>query len=89
MLNPDTAFSVSADDIPPERFGIRDVEDATWKNYSSPCHALSVDDASVCPANITGKKLSPRKIMMDMRARMKEKDLLWLKTAGIIPITDL
>ncbi len=28
---------------------------------------------SVCPANITGKKLSPRKIVMDVRARMKEK----------------
>ena len=28
---------------------------------------------SVCPANITGKTLSPRKIFMDLRARMKEK----------------
>jgi Fe-S oxidoreductase len=28
---------------------------------------------SVCPANITGKRLSPRKIIMDVRARMKEK----------------
>lgn len=80
MLNPDTAFSVSADDIPPERFGIRDVEDATWKNYFE---SLSCTECgrctSVCPANITGKKLSPRKIMMDMRARMKEKGPLMVK----------
>jgi Fe-S oxidoreductase len=33
----------------------------------------------VCPANITGKRLSPRKIMMDLRARMKDKAPLLLK----------
>ena len=80
MLNPDTAFSVPADDTPPERFGIKDVEDATWKNYFE---SLSCTECgrctSVCPANITGKKLSPRKIMMDMRARMKEKGPLMVK----------
>ena len=57
-----------------ERFGVRDAEDATWKNYFD---SLSCTECgrctSVCPANLTGKKLSPRKIMMDLRARMKEK----------------
>jgi len=80
MLNPETAFAASPADAPPERFGIRDVEDATWKNYFD---SLSCTECgrctSVCPANITGKKLSPRKIMMDLRARMKEKGPLMIK----------
>ena len=57
----------------PSRFGIKDVEDLSWKNlmdaYScSECGRCS----SVCPPNITGKKLSPRKIMMDVRDRADE-----------------
>lgn len=74
MLNPETAYSAVASDSPAERFGIKDAEDATWKNYFD---SLSCTECgrctSVCPANLTGKKLSPRKIMMDLRARMKEK----------------
>jgi Fe-S oxidoreductase len=71
MLDPSAA---PPSDIPVERFGIKDAEDATWKNYFD---SLSCTECgrctSVCPANITGKMLSPRKIMMDLRARMKEK----------------
>jgi heterodisulfide reductase subunit C len=56
------------------RFGAKDVEDLTWKNlmeaYS--CTECGRCTAS-CPANITGKLLSPRKIMMDTRDRMEEK----------------
>lgn len=57
----------------PSRFGIKDIEDLSWKNlmdaYScSECGRCS----SVCPPNITGKKLSPRKIMMDVRDRADE-----------------
>jgi len=74
MLDPNAAITVSASDIPPDRFGVKDAEDASWKNYFD---SLSCTECgrctSVCPANITGKKLSPRKIMMDLRARMKEK----------------
>ncbi|HBE43404.1 MAG TPA: Fe-S oxidoreductase [Bacteroidales bacterium] len=74
MLNPDTAFTAAPADTPVERFGLKDVEDVTWKNYFD---SLSCTECgrctSVCPANITGKKLSPRKVMMDLRARMKEK----------------
>ncbi len=80
MLDPNTAFVPVAADTPPERFGIKDAEDATWKNYFD---SLSCTECgrctSVCPANITGKKLSPRKIMMDLRARMKEKGPLMVK----------
>jgi len=71
MLDPS---AVPPPDAVAERFGIKDAEDATWKNYFD---SLSCTECgrctSVCPANTTGKKLSPRKIMMDLRARMKEK----------------
>jgi len=80
MMNPETAFSAAPSDTPPERFGVKDAEDATWKNYFD---SLSCTECgrctSVCPANITGKLLSPRKIMMDLRARMKEKGPLMVK----------
>lgn len=62
------------------RFGVKDVEDVTWKNYLDSLSCTQCGRCtSSCPANITGKKLSPRKIMMDMRARMKEKGPLILK----------
>jgi heterodisulfide reductase subunit C len=55
------------------RFGAKDVQDLTWKNlmdaYS--CTECGRCTAS-CPANMTGKKLSPRKIMMDTRDRVEE-----------------
>ena len=75
MLDPDAAFSDSPEDEgEPERFGVLDIEDTNWVNYFN---ALSCTECgrctSVCPANITGKLLSPRKVMMDTRARMKEK----------------
>jgi heterodisulfide reductase subunit C/nitrate reductase gamma subunit len=81
MLDPNTAFSASpATDGPPERFGVKDAEDASWKNYfdSLACTQCGRCTA-VCPANITGKKLSPRKIIMDLRSRMKEKGPLMVK----------
>ncbi len=60
--------------VTPERFGVRDVQDVTWKNYLDSLTCTECGRCtSVCPANITGKKLSPRKIVMDVRARMKEK----------------
>ncbi|MBN2275787.1 MAG: (Fe-S)-binding protein [Bacteroidales bacterium] len=74
MFNPDTAFTVPAADVPVERFGVKDVEDVTWKNYFDSLSCTQCGRCtSVCPANITGKKLSPRKVIMDVRARMKEK----------------
>ncbi len=80
MMNPETAFTGTSPDVPPERFGIKDAEDAGWKNYFD---SLSCTECgrctSVCPANITGKLLSPRKIMMDLRARMKEKGALMIR----------
>ncbi|MGC1392362.1 MAG: (Fe-S)-binding protein [Bacteroidales bacterium] len=80
MLDPNTAFATSFDASPAERFGIKDAEDASWKNYFDSLACTQCGRCtSVCPANITGKKLSPRKVMMDLRARMKEKGPLMVK----------
>ncbi|MFT5261723.1 MAG: heterodisulfide reductase subunit C [Polaribacter sp.] len=54
-------------------FGANDIFSLSWKNIlesytCTECGRCS----SVCPANITGKKLSPRKIMMDIRDRAEE-----------------
>ena len=57
----------------PERFGAKDVQDLTWKNLMEAYTCTECGRcSSACPANQTGKKLSPRKIMMDTRDRMVE-----------------
>lgn len=76
----DPAAANDADMEEPERFGVKDAEDLNWKNYLDSLSCTQCGRCtSVCPANITGKKLSPRKIMMDSRARMKEKGKGWSK----------
>ena len=57
-----------------ERFGASDVEDLTWKQLLDgyTCTECGRCTAS-CPANLTGKLLSPRKIMVDIRRRLAEK----------------
>lgn len=58
----------------PKRFGVKDVEDVSWKNYMDSLTCTQCGRCTeVCPANITGKKLSPRKIFVDLRNRMNEK----------------
>jgi heterodisulfide reductase subunit C len=80
MLDPNAAFTAPAADAQVERFGVKDAEDASWKNYFDSLACTECGRCtSVCPANITGKNLSPRKIMMDLRARMKEKGPLMVK----------
>jgi heterodisulfide reductase subunit C/nitrate reductase gamma subunit len=74
MLDPNAAFETPVADAPIERFGVKDIEDVGWKNYFDSLSCTQCGRCtSVCPANITGKMLSPRKILMDVRARMKEK----------------
>ena len=72
-----------AEEEVPERFGVLDVEDVSWKSYMDSLACTECGRCtSVCPANITGKKLSPRKIVMDVRARMKEKGPQILKNGA-------
>lgn len=57
----------------PGRFGAKDINDLTWNNLMSAYACTECGRCtSECPANLTGKKLSPRKIMMDVRDRMEE-----------------
>ena len=56
-----------------QRFGAKDINDLTWKQLMDAYSCTECGRCtSVCPANITGKKLSPRKIMMDTRDRLEE-----------------
>lgn len=58
---------------PPKKFGAKDIGDLSWKNLMDAYSCTECGRCSAaCPANITGKKLSPRKIMMDTRDRMEE-----------------
>jgi ferredoxin len=57
---------------PPTSFGVKDVQDLTWKNLMDAYTCTECGRCtSSCPANITGKKLSPRKVMMDTRDRLE------------------
>ena len=55
------------------RFGAKDVYDLKWINLMNAYSCTECGRCtSACPANITGKKLSPRKIMMDTRDRLED-----------------
>ena len=72
MLDPNTdPFAVPADaSVELKRFGAKEVTDLTWKNLLDAYTCTECGRCtSSCPANLTGKKLSPRKIMMDTRDR--------------------
>ncbi len=57
----------------PEKFGASDIFDLNQHQLLSAYSCTECGRCTaVCPANITGKKLSPRKIMMDTRDRMEE-----------------
>lgn len=75
MMDPtaDPYAAAPASDAAPQRFGAKDVTDLTWKNLMDAYTCTECGRCtSSCPANITGKKLSPRKIMMDTRDRLVE-----------------
>lgn len=57
----------------PGRFGAKDINDLSWNNLMAAYSCTECGRCTAeCPANLTGKKLSPRKIMMDTRDRMEE-----------------
>ncbi len=75
MMDPsaDPYAAPPADAPAPERFGAKDVQDLNWVNIMNAYSCTECGRCtSECPANMTGKKLSPRKIMMDTRDRAEE-----------------
>lgn len=77
MLDPEAAYDESEEVA---RFGVKDVEDVSWKNYMDSLACTQCGRCTdVCPANITGKLLSPRKIFVDLRKRMDEKGPVVIK----------
>ena len=60
-------------DSVPAKFGASDVQDLNWVQLLNAYTCTECGRCtSSCPANQTGKKLSPRKIMMDTRDRLEE-----------------
>ena len=60
-------------DAQTQKFGAKDIFDLSWKNLLDAYTCTECGRCTAaCPANITGKLLNPRKIMMDTRDRMEE-----------------
>ena len=77
MMDPDAdpyaAPAETAEDEVPAKFGASDVMDLTQVQLLNAYTCTECGRCtSECPANLTGKKLSPRKIMMDTRDRLEE-----------------
>ncbi len=67
MMQPELA---PTGDAPVMKFGAKDITDLSWKNLLDAYSCTECGRCSAaCPANSTGKLLSPRKIMMDTRDR--------------------
>jgi heterodisulfide reductase subunit C len=72
MMNPEAAPQEPAEETV-LAFGANDVFSLSWKNILDAYTCTECGRCtSECPANLTGKKLSPRKIMMDVRDRAEE-----------------
>ncbi len=66
-------YAAPPDDVIPEKFGASDVMDLKWIQLLNAYTCTECGRCtSECPANQTGKMLSPRKIMMDTRDRLEE-----------------
>jgi len=75
MMDPSIDPFAASDDegSTPDKFGASDVQDLNWIQLLNAYTCTECGRCtSVCPANQTGKKLSPRKIMMDTRDRLVE-----------------
>lgn len=75
MMDPtaDPFAAPSNPDAAPAKFGASDIQDLNWVQLMNAYTCTECGRCTAaCPANITGKKLSPRKIMMDTRDRMEE-----------------
>ena len=76
MLDPNANPYAASDNVEnsvPSKFGASDVQDLNWVQLMNAYSCTECGRCtSSCPANQTGKKLSPRKIMMDTRDRLEE-----------------
>ncbi len=76
MMDPEAdpyAAPAPDENAAPQRFGAKDVTDLNWKQLMDAYSCTECGRCtSECPANQTGKLLSPRKIMMDTRDRLEE-----------------
>ena len=73
MLDPTADPFAAQETTPPEKFGASDVADLTWVQLMSAYTCTECGRCTdECPANLTGKKLSPRAIMMKTRDRLEE-----------------
>ena len=76
MMDPNAdpyATPVVDENALPSKFGAADVQDLNWVQLLNAYTCTECGRCtSSCPANLTGKKLSPRKIMMDTRDRLEE-----------------
>lgn len=73
MMNPDAPQEEVDPNAPMPTFGAKDVQNLTWKNLLDAYTCTECGRCtSACPANITGKKLSPRWIMMMTRDRLHD-----------------
>ncbi len=73
MLDPSAQVDAANTEAPPEQFGASDATDLNWKQLMDAYTCTECGRCtSACPANITGKKLSPRKVVMDVRDRIEE-----------------
>lgn len=71
--DPFAAAPEGAEDEEPAKFGASDVQDLNWVQLLNAYTCTECGRCtSECPANQTGKKLSPRKVMMDTRDRLEE-----------------
>ncbi|MBU2949205.1 (Fe-S)-binding protein [Tamlana agarivorans] len=71
--DPFAAPEEGAEEDVPAKFGASDVQDLNWVQLLGAYTCTECGRCtSSCPANLTGKKLSPRKIMMDTRDRLEE-----------------
>ncbi len=71
--DPYATLETGAEDEVPEKFGASDVTDLNWVQLLNAYTCTECGRCtSSCPANLTGKELSPRKIMMDTRDRLEE-----------------
>ncbi|MEY4038607.1 MAG: hypothetical protein RIR67_917, partial [Bacteroidota bacterium] len=74
MMDPNAdPFAAAPETTVPSKFGASDVQDLNWVQLLNAYTCTECGRCtSSCPANQTGKKLSPRKIMMDTRDRLEE-----------------